>query len=250
VSQLLSQAFDAIGSVLALPIVRAGFQVLAAYVVVLWLGAAFWAFRDMRRRTTDVIAPYGSAALIVAFTPLFFPAAFLVHLVLRPPETLEERSEHALRRSILQAEAVGTTCATCASPVADDWLVCPVCANRLRRRCPSCERLVELTWDICAWCGRDFRPSLSVPDAAVATILANGSAPRRSEALAAVDRQPFIPTPAAQTPLGRLTTTARLAPTRAGGPHGRRRAAVPETPGSLSPAGSASLSGPVPGTDT
>ncbi len=157
-SQILSQMSGAAGSIFSLPPVQLGLQLMGAYVVVLWLGAAFWAYRDMRRRTHDLIAPFASAAMVVAFTPLLFPAAFLVHLVLRPPETLEERSEHELRRAILESEAVGTACLTCGSAVAEDWLLCPTCATRLRRRCPQCERLVELTWDVCAWCGRDFRP--------------------------------------------------------------------------------------------
>lgn len=174
VSQILSQMSGAAGSIFALPPVQMGLQLLGAYVVVLWLGAAFWAYRDMRRRTTDVIAPFASAALIVAFTPVLFPAAFLVHLVLRPPETLEERSEHALRRSILESEAVGTACPTCAGPVAEDWLLCPTCATRLRRRCPDCERLVELTWDVCAWCGRDFRPEPAIVSQPAAATSAPG----------------------------------------------------------------------------
>jgi hypothetical protein len=182
----------AAGSIFALPPVQLGLQLLGAYVVVLWLGAAFWAYRDMRRRTLDVIAPFASAALIVAFTPVLFPAAFLVHLVLRPPETLEERSEHALRRSILESEAVGTSCPTCAGPVAEEWLLCPTCATRLRRRCPDCQGLVELTWDICAWCGRDFRPApaiVSQPGAA-AGMTSGGDGWRRAGLVAAPAGRP------------------------------------------------------------
>ena len=175
-SQIVSQMSGAAGSIFALPPVQMGLQLLGAYVVVLWLGAAFWAYRDMRRRTRDLIAPFAAAALVVAFTPLLFPAAFLVHLVLRPPETLEERSEHELRRSILEAEAVGTACPTCAGPVAEDWLLCPTCATRLRRRCPACERLVELTWDVCAWCGRDFRPEPAVVSEPIVAAMAAGPA--------------------------------------------------------------------------
>jgi hypothetical protein len=246
-SQLLSQMFEAAGSILALPIVRVGFQLLAAYVVVLWLGAALWAFRDMRRRTTEVLASYGSAALIIVFTPVFFPAAVLIHLVMRPPETLEERSEHALRRSILEAEAVGTTCALCSAPVADDWLVCPTCANRLRRRCPSCDRLVELTWDICAWCGRDFRPSQPVLDGVAANdgLVAIGAADGTSGFAATgfpiegPTGDPAAPIPEARPVLappspaqGRAAFTSRTAaPSRAGPPRSRRRPSTPDVVG-------------------
>ncbi|HYM83554.1 MAG TPA: zinc ribbon domain-containing protein [Candidatus Dormibacteraeota bacterium] len=198
---------DAVGSIASLPAIQMGVQLIAAYVVILWLGAAFWAYRDMRRRTHDLLAPFASAALVVAFTPILFPAAFLIHLVLRPPETLEERSEHDLRRSILESEAVGTSCPTCLAPVADAWLLCPSCGTRLRRRCPQCEGLVELTWDICAWCGRDFVPAPVQLEEPLTERLASATDGRRTRFPASLPRR-------------------QAAPTRSGGPHVRRRTAI------------------------
>ncbi len=37
-----------------------------------------------------------------------------------------------------------------------EWLVCPNCRTRLHRVCPSCNRLAEPNWPLCAFCGKDF----------------------------------------------------------------------------------------------
>ena len=52
------------------PIVQLASQLIVIYVVLLWLGTAYWAFRDMQARTENPILPYFAAALIIFFTPL------------------------------------------------------------------------------------------------------------------------------------------------------------------------------------
>jgi hypothetical protein len=48
----------------------------------------------------------------------------------------------------------------CRDRVDSDWLVCPNCRTRLHRVCPSCNRLADPTWPLCAYCGREFeRPA-------------------------------------------------------------------------------------------
>ena len=42
------------------------------YLVLIWLGSAFWSYRDMRLRTSSAIAPYVAAVTIIIFTPVFF----------------------------------------------------------------------------------------------------------------------------------------------------------------------------------
>jgi type IV pilus assembly protein PilB len=54
-----------------------------------------------------------------------------------------------------------TRCPSCATIVADDHLVCPICATQLAvRHCEGCGRGVEDAWSTCPWCrhplGREY----------------------------------------------------------------------------------------------
>jgi double zinc ribbon protein len=139
------------------PIVQLAGQLIVIYVVLLWLGTAYWAFRDMQARTENPILPYFSAALIIFFTPLLFVFAVVLYLIVRPRETLAEVYERSLAEESLLAEVEkNELCPVCRDRVDAEWLVCPNCRTRLHRVCPSCNRLAEPTWPLCAFCGKDF----------------------------------------------------------------------------------------------
>jgi hypothetical protein len=139
------------------PIVQLASQLIVIYVVLLWLGTAYWAFRDMQARTENPILPYFSAALIIFFTPLLFIFAVVLYLIVRPRETLAEVYERSLAEESLLAEVEkNELCPVCRDRVDADWLVCPNCRTRLHRVCPSCNRLADPAWSLCAYCGREL----------------------------------------------------------------------------------------------
>lgn len=153
----LTEIQNSINEILSSSAFQMGIRAVGLYIALLWLASAFWAFRDMRQRTTNPVAPYLAAALVVLFLPAFFPFAILLYRIVRPKETIAEANDRALAEEAMLAEvAVRPHCGNCARPVHEEWIVCPTCRNRLRRVCPNCERLVELDWNICAWCGKDF----------------------------------------------------------------------------------------------
>ena len=134
-----------------------GIRVLAAYIVLIWLASAFWAYRDLRLRSASAFTPYAAAAAIIVFTPVFFLFGLLLYRIVRPKETIAEVNERTLAEEAMLAEiASHSQCANCSRPVHEDWIICPTCRNRLRRVCPNCEHLIELDWTLCAWCGKDF----------------------------------------------------------------------------------------------
>ena len=139
------------------PIVGLAGQLVVIYTVLLWLGTAYWAFRDMQARTENPILPYLAAALIIFFTPLLFIFAVVLYLIVRPRETMAEVYERSLAEESLLAEVEKQeSCPTCRDRVEPDWLVCPNCRTRLHRVCPSCNRLADTAWALCAFCGREF----------------------------------------------------------------------------------------------
>jgi RNA polymerase subunit RPABC4/transcription elongation factor Spt4 len=153
----LQPLFDGIGSIFDSAIVQFSLRAIAIYFVVLWLAAAYWAFRDLQSRTDNPIAPYLAAALIVVATPLLFPFAIVVYRIVRPHERLGEVYERNLAEEALLAEVEAIHhCPGCSRRVNDEWIICPTCRTRLNRVCPNCSRLVGLDWSLCAWCGKDF----------------------------------------------------------------------------------------------
>ncbi|MEO5918318.1 MAG: zinc ribbon domain-containing protein [Candidatus Limnocylindrales bacterium] len=160
--QILNTIGSAIGSIFNNPVVKFGFQIVVIYWVVLWLAAAYWAFRDMQLRTENPIAPYLAAAFIIVFTPVLFPLAIFAYRIVRPQERIGEIYERNLAEEAMLAEIEAVAhCPTCDRTVHDEWIICPTCRTRLNRVCPNCSKLVGLDWSLCAWCGRDFeRPEV------------------------------------------------------------------------------------------
>jgi RNA polymerase subunit RPABC4/transcription elongation factor Spt4 len=146
-------------------LVQLGLRAIVLYIALLWLATAFWAYRDMQHRTTNPVAPYLSATLIILFTPVLFLFGYFLYKIVRPKETVAEANERALAEEAMLVEIESQPhCANCSRPVHEEWIICPTCRNRLRRVCPNCSRLVELDWSLCAWCGKDFeRPELLGP---------------------------------------------------------------------------------------
>lgn len=122
----------------------------AAFVAALWLSLIFWTYRDIRQRTRDPLV-HILATLVAAV--LFLPGV-LIYLILRPSHTLEEDYQRSLEEeALLQTIEETPQCPGCGRKVAQDWLVCPSCYTRLRKRCHQCGRLMELAWNICPYCG-------------------------------------------------------------------------------------------------
>jgi RNA polymerase subunit RPABC4/transcription elongation factor Spt4 len=139
------------------PVVHLALQATVVYVIILWLAAAYWAFRDMQLRAENPILPYFAASLIIVFTPIFFPLAVFAYRIVRPQEKIAEVYERNLAEEALIAEVEAIkNCPTCGRRTNEEWIICPTCRTRLNRVCPNCSRLVGLDWSLCAWCGKDF----------------------------------------------------------------------------------------------
>lgn len=171
---------DAIGSIFANPVIQLGLQVALVYLVLLWLAAAYWAFRDLQGRTENPIAPYLAAAAIIVSLPLF-PLAIFAYKVVRPQERIGEVYERNLAEEAMLAEVEAIRyCPGCDRRVDPEWIICPTCRTRLNRVCPNCSKLVGLDWSLCAWCGKDFERREAIAAASGPVV----AAPHR-EALAA-----------------------------------------------------------------
>ncbi|WP_129673401.1 zinc ribbon domain-containing protein [Candidatus Chloroploca sp. Khr17] len=134
------------------PLLQVGGVILGAYLALLWAASVLWAYRDIRRRSDDVSVQVLAVALV-----LLLPFGGLVlHLVLRPPQTIAEKYERELEQEYLRRDIEEKyVCPECQRPVEPDFILCPHCQAHLRRRCPGCDRVVDLTWSVCPYCTYD-----------------------------------------------------------------------------------------------
>ena len=151
---------DAVGGALAGffgdPVTGLAMRLIVAYIVLVWLAVALWAFMDMRRRTNNPVAAYAAAALIIVASPVLFLPALIVHRIIRPADFTSERRVAHLREAALEAETLSPRCPECMRLVEDDWLLCPGCRRALGHHCHACGGTVGLDWPVCAWCGEEL----------------------------------------------------------------------------------------------
>jgi RNA polymerase subunit RPABC4/transcription elongation factor Spt4 len=186
-SSLSDQLGGVFDSFFSSPIMQFVLHSIVLYLFLVWLAAAYWAFRDMHDRTENPVLPYVAAALILVTTPFLFVLGVIVYRVIRPAERLGEVYERNLAEEALLAEVETVrTCRSCDRRVDEEWIICPWCRTRLNRVCPNCERLVGLDWTLCAWCGKDFeRPAALDP-----VIASTRGVPRPAPV---ADAQPALP---------------------------------------------------------
>jgi RNA polymerase subunit RPABC4/transcription elongation factor Spt4 len=210
---ILDTIGSALGGFFGAPIIQFGLRAIAAYIVVIWIATAYWAFRDMQTRSDNPVLPYVAASLIILFTPVLFLFAALIYKLIRPHEKVAEASERSLAEEALLNEVDAVPhCPTCARRVGEQWLICPTCRTRLNRVCPNCNRLVGLDWSLCAWCGKDFERREPIGAMVGAT-----PAPYPVAAAAAASVASSVDSPVISTDIEGETTRTRKSP-RASGP--------------------------------
>src|ERR671928_177524 len=89
-------------------------------------------------------------------SPLPPLAGVVLHMILRPRQTLTEKYERSLEEEYLRRDLEEKyVCPHCQRGIEPDFVMCPHCHTALRRRCGVCDRVVDLTWSICPYCGDD-----------------------------------------------------------------------------------------------
>lgn len=134
----------------AIPILTIVGWALGAYIVLLWAASVLWTYRDIHSRSDDVVVQ----VLAVSLALLLPFAGVVLHMILRPRQTLTEKYERSLEEEYLRRDLEEKyVCPHCQRGIEPDFVVCPHCHTALRRRCGACSHVVDLTWSICPYCG-------------------------------------------------------------------------------------------------
>lgn len=133
-------------------IIQIALAVFGAYVAAFWFALVVWTFRDIQKRSRDVLVQVLATLLVL----LFNVPGLILYTILRPPETLAETYARSLEEeSLLQDIEDRQSCPNCKRRVHADYLLCPSCRTQLRQTCMSCSRLLHLSWRVCPYCGED-----------------------------------------------------------------------------------------------
>lgn len=124
--------------------------ILGAYFTAFWFCLVVWTFRDIQKRSRDVLVQLLATLLVL----LFNLPGLLLYTMLRPPETLAEQYARQLEEESLMQDIEGReACPSCKRMIEPDFMICPNCGERLRRDCTECGRLLDLGWKLCPYCG-------------------------------------------------------------------------------------------------
>ncbi len=122
-------------------------QLCTLFFVVFTIALIFWTWRDAQRRGA---MPWFWALVVLCFNV----AGWLIYLMVRPPEYLDDAHERELeirqKESALQAS--GGVCPSCLKPVEADYLICPYCLKKLKKSCVECGRALKMNWNVCPYC--------------------------------------------------------------------------------------------------
>ena len=119
------------------------------FLFIFWAAAAYWVYKDARRRIEDPVLLAMAIALGI-FPPFLGP---ILYMFFRPPEYLEDVRERELEIKAME-ESLGQSdrCPVCRAVVDPQFLACPVCTTKLKEACRRCKAPLEPLWQICPFC--------------------------------------------------------------------------------------------------
>ena len=130
-------------------IIQLVLALVGAYAAAFWFCLVVWTFRDVQKRSRDVLVQILATAIVLFFN---IPGLIL-YTILRPPETLAESYARSLEEeSVLLDLEEKTACPGCKRRIQPDYLICPTCRAELKEPCASCGRLLQLGWRLCPYC--------------------------------------------------------------------------------------------------
>jgi hypothetical protein len=136
-------------------VLRIGIVVLIAYVLILWVAALVWTYRDISARTRDPFSQTIALVLVLVFS---LPG-LIVYLILRPKQTLADAYDRQLEAEALLHEIQEqATCPACRRRIDDDFIACPYCRTTLRSPCGKCGKALATTWVLCPYCATPRTP--------------------------------------------------------------------------------------------
>jgi predicted RNA-binding Zn-ribbon protein involved in translation (DUF1610 family) len=130
--------------------------VVAVVSIVFWLVVTSWIWVDSDERTTSKWMRL--FYVIIGIIPVI---GWIIYLIVRPTETIDEIYWGDLERRYLKYEAKDLgDCERCGTQLYPGFVFCPNCGKRIKRKCSNCEVYVDLEYKYCPNCGNKMQKNM------------------------------------------------------------------------------------------
>jgi hypothetical protein len=127
--------------------------VVAVISIVFWLVVTSWIWVDSDERTTSKWMRV--FYVIIGLIPV---VGWIIYLIVRPSETIDEIYWGDLERRYLKYEAKDLgDCPKCGTQLYPGYIFCPNCKQRIKRKCSNCGVYVDLEYKYCTHCGQQMQ---------------------------------------------------------------------------------------------
>jgi hypothetical protein len=130
--------------------------VILAVSIIFWLVVTSWIWVDSDERTTSKWM-----RIFYVFIGLIPILGWIIYLIVRPSETIDEIYWGDLERRYLKYEAKDLgDCPRCDTQLYPGYIFCPNCKKRIKRKCSNCEVYVDLEHKYCPNCGNQMQKNV------------------------------------------------------------------------------------------
>lgn len=130
------------------------------YVGLLWLSIIIWVTRDSISRSNSLIFQVFAILINIAIPIL----GVVLYLIIRPGKTNLERYYEDMEQQLLTDQGGDkVSCPKCLTQVDKNYIHCPNCALKLKRACSKCHKNFPTLWNICPYCGSEYRDNSPEP---------------------------------------------------------------------------------------
>jgi len=126
--------------------------IIAVISIIFWIVVTSWIWVDSSERTTS--KGMRLFYLLIGLIPVF---GWIIYLIIRPSETIDEIYWGDLERRYLKYEAKDLgDCPNCGTQLYPGFVFCPSCKKRVKNKCTSCNMYVDLEYKYCPHCGNQI----------------------------------------------------------------------------------------------
>lgn len=129
-------------------------QIFLYSLVLFWIVVVYWVWLDSGERTSNEKV----RVLYVFLVILLNVVGWIIYLIIRPSQTIEEVYWSDLERRYLKYETAELgDCPKCGTQLYPGYTHCPNCRYRLKVKCSRCDVYIDRKNKYCPYCGNEMR---------------------------------------------------------------------------------------------
>lgn len=124
---------------------------LISLLAILWIFSISYVVKDGEKRIADKF----TKILLIILVIISGPIGLIIHVILRPSETRDEKNQRRLEKVMFLKEFQTNLCPFCSSVIEKDYIFCPDCSKQVVKKCPNCGNLKKIQYKTCPYCGNN-----------------------------------------------------------------------------------------------